>query len=62
MSIGSYDEIANKHSINSYFNMECPDYYYTFSVEGVVVEQIDNKWQIIDWEKICEEKAAERCY
>jgi len=63
----SSDPMNQSHlNYNFDFNQECPNYDYTFSVTGVLVDFIDSKWQISEWDKICEETIKqvieEQCY
>jgi hypothetical protein len=58
-----YDSNNQSHlNYSFFFNRDCPNYYYTFSVGGVLVDLVNNKWQISGWDQICEETIEEQCY
>jgi hypothetical protein len=62
VTMSSYDSTNHSVFISFFFNQECPNYYYTFSVGGMLVELVDNKWQISEWDEICEDTLEEQCY
>jgi len=47
----------NEKEIVSYtVALPCPDFrhYYYLSIEGIILESTDGRWQITGWESICE--------
>jgi hypothetical protein len=61
-TISSYDSAESPHLISFFFMQDCPNHDYIFSVDGVIVERVENRWKISDWEKICEVMTVEVCY
>ena len=43
-------------SISMHFIYDCPNYGYKFEFRSLELKLIDEKWQITNWEKICEQK------
>ena len=45
-------------SASLFYNYDCPKYWYTFSLDGLELKQVDGKWQIVSWKEICEDTGS----
>ena len=59
MMLGPVDN-GGSSSVSLFYAYDCPDYGYWFDLGGLELKLIDGKWQIIRWEKICEERGVVR--
>lgn len=59
--IGGWDDGTHTTSVSFRFSLDCPDYFYSFHIDGDL-KRVDNKWQVVDWSELCERTTEERCY
>jgi hypothetical protein len=59
--MGGFDDSTQKMSVHFTFYEDCPDYFYMFRINADL-KRIDNKWQVVGWNELCERVGEERCY
>lgn len=55
MAVGGSDS-TDSISISLYYIYDCLDYGYKFEINMLRLKLVDKKWQIVGWEKICEQR------
>jgi hypothetical protein len=53
-SFGNYDEYTNKWLINVEYDCKVQNINYCFEITDASVERVNEKWQVIGWDAICE--------
>jgi len=62
MMVGGND-VGGSSSVSLFYTYDCPNYSYWFNFSGLELKLLDGKWQIVDWEEICEERdGVRRCF
>lgn len=57
------NDVGGSSSVTLFYTFDCPGYGYWFDLSGLELKLLDGKWQIIDWEEICEERGGgRRCF
>lgn len=62
MMFGGVDH-GGSSSVSLFYTYNCPEYGYWFDLSELELKLINGKWQIVDWEEICEERGGgRRCF
>ena len=54
------EDNGGSSSARLFYDYDCPEYRYTFYVDGLELKRVDGKWQILRWKDICELKGGIR--